>query len=332
MALDPVDRAFYVGYEDGSVQAVDFYKNHTTQHPLHDPSLQSTPSQISTEDRWLPPSADMGRVESLSVSYDGTILLSGHSSGKVLSWNVGRRKYASTVADYTHRITNMQPLPPNGLPHTSSDPKRISHTIVKPRHDHGLSAPSHNPGTVPAEYTFNTHILSSTSSRPATGESRPSQFSDALTHAFFPDSMIDDGLAELAAFRQPGSSDAAPQSAGEDPSTAQNSQIKTLTEELATLRKRLSATESARQSTTDETVKLRAELASQQDYIGELHEKRDRSYHDKIQWQSRKEEKETRRREAWFAAEKKGERGDRAVRAMEVEEGDGTSGTGESSE
>lgn len=331
VALDPVDRAFYVGYEDGSVQAVDLYKNHTTQHPLHDLSLQSTPSQVSSEDRWLPPSADMGRVEALSVSYDGTILLSGHSSGKVLSWNVGRRKYASAVADYTHPITNLQPLPPNGLSHASSDLKRVSHTIVKPRHDHGLSAPSHNPGAVPGEYTFNTHILPSTSSGTASGEKKPSQFSEALTHAFFPESMIDEGLAELAAFRQPGSSDPAPSSAPEDPSPTQSNQITTLTDELSVLRKRLSATESARQNTTDEMVKLRAELASQQDYIGELHEKRDRSHQDKMQRQARKEEKDARAREVWFAAEKEGERGDRAVRAMQAEDGKVPSETGESS-
>ena len=77
VTLDPVDRAFYVGYEDGSVQGVEFYKNQSVQHPLHDPSLQPTPAQPSVEDRWLPPSSDTGAVESLAMSYDGTILLTG---------------------------------------------------------------------------------------------------------------------------------------------------------------------------------------------------------------------------------------------------------------
>ncbi|CAK97058.1 uncharacterized protein An11g09740, partial [Aspergillus niger] len=158
LALDPADRAFYVGYEDGSIQSIDFYKNQSIQNPLHDPSLQSTPSQPPAEDRWAPPSADCGAAHALTLCYDGMTLLSGHQNGKVLSWTVGRKKYASTVADYTHPVTNLFMLPPNGLPHPSLDLKRVAHTIIKPRYDSSLSETSQAAGAVPADYTFSTHL------------------------------------------------------------------------------------------------------------------------------------------------------------------------------
>lgn len=323
VALDPVDRAFYVGYEDGSIQGIDFYKNQTTQHPLHDPSLQSTPAQLSAEDRWLPPSADLGGVATVTVSYDGATLLSGHGGGKVLSWNVGRRKYASTIADYTHPITNLQMLPPNGLPHPSLDLKRVSHTIVKPRYDHGLSDGPHTPGAVPGDYTFNTHILPpGRTSR----ERKPDQFTEALTHAFFPQSMMEEGLAELAAFGQPGSN---AQAAAAADTAVDTSQIADLESEITTLRKKASINEAARQATTDEMVKLRSDVMNLKNYVNQLHGKQEQSHRERVQRQARKEQRETRRREAWFAAEKKGKNGDAVIRDMEREEEAMTSETDE---
>ena len=324
LALDPVDRAFYVGYEDGSVQAVEFYKSQSVQHPLHDPSLQSTPAQPSAEDRWAPPSSDFGAVESIALSHDGMILLSGQKNGKVLSWNVARRKYASTVADYTHPVTNLLMLPIDGLPHPSLDLKRVAHTIVKPRYDQALSESSVNPGAVPADYAFHTHILTSPSS------TKTDEFSEALTHAFFPQSMMEEGLAELAAMSQPGSNSiqrsATVPTVVED-TTAKDTQITSLEEEISTLKKKSSVSETARHSTTDEVTKLRSDLIHLQDYINELHQKQEQTQREKIQRQARKEERESRKRNAWFAAEKKGKNGDAVLNKMDVDDGFQTSDT-----
>lgn len=324
VVLDPVDRAFYVGYEDGSVQAVEFYKSQSVQHPLHDPSLQSTPAQPSAEDRWTPPSSDFGPVESIALSHDGMILLSGQKNGKVLSWNVARRKYASTVADYTHPVTNLLMLPIDGLPHPSLDLKRVTHTIVKPRYDQALSESSVNPGAVPADYSFHTHILPSPSS------TKTDEFSEALTHAFFPQAMMEEGLAELAAMSQPGSNgiqqSATIPTAVED-TTAKDTQIASLEEEISTLKKKSSVSETARHSTTDEVTKLRSDLIHLQDYINELHQKQEQTQREKIQRQARKEERESRKRNAWFAAEKKGKNGDAVLNKMDVDDGFQTSDT-----
>ena len=324
VALDPVDRAGYVGYEDGSVQSIDFYRAHTVQHALHDVSTQSTPAQVSLEDRWLPPAADSGSARAISLSYDGTILLSAHDSGKVLSWNIARRKFATTVADYTHPVTNLVSLPPSGLQQTTKESKRTIHTIVKPRHDNAFADPSHAPGSVPADYVFNTHIITPSQSRTA----KPSLFTEALTHASFPDSMLDDGLAELAALRTSGGSDVArvvpvtPSTSNSvEDASAQDNHVTELEAEVSMLKKKAAVNDTARHATSNEVVQLRSDLAALQDYINELHEKKEAAQRDKVLRQARKEERETKKREAWLAAEKKGRNGDVVMKKIDVDDG-----------
>ncbi|KAL4922216.1 WD40-repeat-containing domain protein [Aspergillus aurantiobrunneus] len=332
LALDPVDRAFYVGYEDGSVQSVDFYKEQSIQHPLHDKTLQTTPAQVSSEDRWLPPSADGGAAHALTISYDGMTLLSGHENGKVYSWNVGRRKYASTIADFTHPVTNVIMLPLDGLYQQTANVKRVTHTIVKPRYDHALSENTQPAGTIPADYEFNTHLLRSSSPNGAPAESN--WFMQAFSRPTFPTSMLDQGLAELAAIGQAGSNAVSTPSMGvtmDVDSPAKDSQFVPLENEITALKQKVSVSNNARQAATDEITKLRSELINLHDYINELSEKQDKSQREKDRRRARKEERAARRREAWFAAEKKGKNGDSVLRRMEVEENSETSGTDDQS-
>ncbi|KAI9376332.1 WD40-repeat-containing domain protein [Aspergillus egyptiacus] len=317
ITLDPVDRAFYVGYEDGSVQSVDLYKDHSMHHPLHNPTLQTIPAQVSSEDRWLPPSVDSGAAHALTLSYDGMTLLSGHANGKVYSWNVGRRKYASTVADLTHPITNLIMLPLSGLFQPPSTLKRVSHTIVKPRYDNSISDNSQTTGTVPGDYEFTAHLLPTPSSNGA------DWFTEAFTHSAFPTSMLEQGLAELASIGQPASTVASTPLMGvamEVDNPAKDTQISSLESEIATLKQKISASDTARVATTDEVTKLRSDLVNLHDYINELHQKQEQSQREKVQRQARKEERAVRRREAWFAAEKKGKNGDSALRRMDAQE------------
>ncbi|KAF7712917.1 Uncharacterized protein PECH_002339 [Penicillium ucsense] len=322
VALDPVDRAFYVGYENGSAQSVDLYRSQSSQHPLHDASLQATPAQVSAEDRWLPPAADSGTVKALTLSYDGTILLSAHESGKVLSWNIARRKFTASVADYTHPVTNLVMLSPSGLLSPSQELKRVTHTIIKPRIDNSFADPAHAPGAVPAEYKFHTHVVTSSAQ-----SRKPSPFSQALTHAFFPESMIEEGLAELAALQSPDALNPVRVVAGTastDHSAPtpmeEDSRVADLERELATLQKKVALNDTARQANVSEVVQLRSTVTQLQDYINELHEKQEAAHADRVKRQARKEERETKRRQAWLAAEKKGRNGDAAMKKMEIDE------------
>ena len=333
VTLDPADRTCYIGYEDGSVQMIGFYKNQSAQNPLYDSSLQSTPAQLSAEDRWMPPSSELGAVRALTLSYDGMILLSGHDSGKVLSWNIARGKYASTVCDFAHPVTNLFALRPTGLP--PLDRNRITHTVVKPHPDTALSNPE-IAGAVPAEYTFNTHLLDQ--------PSPPSEdlFSQALVQATFPDALIEEGFAELNAISQSAANTAekpSTQTEQQDKDNSQNrdqqasshranmSHIKSLEHEINTLKQIVSISQTARRTTMDEVTKLRTELADMEDYVGGVHMKQAEVHHAKVLRQARKEEREAKRREAWFEAEKKGQKGDKMLRELEAEDNDVTSDT-----
>jgi pre-rRNA-processing protein IPI3 len=255
------------------------------------------------------------------------VLLSGHENGKVYSWNVGRRKYASTIADLTHPVTNVIMQPLSGLYQQAASLKRVSHTIVKPRFDHSLSENSQFAGTIPADYEFNTHIL------PNATSAGPDWFMNAFSNASFPTSMLEQGLAELATVGQPASAATATSSnvAMDIDDSAKDSQIADLESEIANLKQKVSVSQIARQVTIEEVTKLRSDLANLHDYINELQEKQEQSHREKIQREARKEERAARRREAWFAAEKKGKNGDTALRRLDVEEGSETSGTDDQS-
>ncbi|KAJ5161251.1 hypothetical protein N7492_006643 [Penicillium capsulatum] len=333
LVLDPVDRACYIGYDDGSIQSIEFYRANSFQHPLHDPALQSTPGQVSNEERWLPPSADSGAVKALSLSYDGTTLFSAHESGKVLSWNIARRKFATSTADFTHPVTNLVMLPPSGLLHPSQELKRVTHTVVKPRHDNAFADPSHAPGAVPATYAFHTHLVAPSQPR----SNSLSQFSQALTHTSFPDSMIQEGLAELSSFRQSGTAEFSPvltaSVAGSSPeTTASSAHVAELETELANLKKKATINDTVRHATADEVSQLRSDLAHLQDYINELHEKQEAAQRGKVSRQAGKAEREAKRRDAWFAAEKKGRSGDAVMKKMEIDDGMVTSDSDDQSD
>ncbi|KAL5337592.1 WD40-repeat-containing domain protein [Aspergillus crustosus] len=328
LTLDPVDRAFYAGYEDGSVQAVDFYKEQSVQNPLYDPTLHATPAQISSEDRWLPPSADSGAAHTLSLSYDGMTLLTGHENGKVYAWNVGRRKYASTIADFTHPVTNVIMLPLSDLYQQSTSLRRVAHTIVKPRYDHALSENSQATGSVPVDYELHTHLLRSStfSEVPASSDWFPKAFS----HSSFPTALLDQGLGELAVIGQSTStSETAPPIglAMDVDKPVKDYQILPLKGEIDILKQKVSVSDTARQVSSDEVTKLRSELANLHDYVNKLNHEQQQSQRAKVRRQAHREGRATRRREAWFAAEKKGRNGDSALRRMDEEENSETGGT-----
>lgn len=151
--------------------------------------------------------------------------------------------------------------------------------------------------------------------------------------------MIEEGLAELAALRQGGGANvshvASATPALADTSAdaaARDNHVTELEAEVAMLKKKVAANDTARHASADEVVQLRSGLAQLQDYINELHEKQEVAQRDKVLRQARKEERDVKRREAWFAAEKKGRNGDAVMRKMEIDEGTLTSESDDASD
>ena len=203
LALDPADRAIYAGYEDGSIQLIDLYKHHSVTHTIHDPSLSATPTQPPSQDQWPIPAGSISSALSITLSYDGITLLSGHENGKVHTWNIAKGKYNKSLADLDGPVTNLHMLPPTGFPNQRKAPYKIIY-VVKPRYESSLIGNS-NLGTasnalVPENYTFTaqfTTFLPQLSSSSVSQIDSMADFDAALTHPSFPVDILEEGITAL---------------------------------------------------------------------------------------------------------------------------------------
>lgn len=211
LALDPADRAFYTAYDDGSVQMVDFYSPafsaanpDSLQNPLYDDAQAAMPVQPPPQTRWTPPSADQGAALSAILSYDGSMLMTGHNSGNVLVWDIPLGRYSSTFTStpLPGPVTNLIPLPVQGF--SDARPPLISQaTIVKPKH--AAFDKADLDGAVPGNYNLSLHFprqlpMPHLSASTKQTDSLESDFFAALTHPVFPESLLADSLAELASW------------------------------------------------------------------------------------------------------------------------------------
>lgn len=193
LALDPADRAIYSGYEDGSLQSIDFYSQAGLSQAVQDPALQSTPTQPPPSARWPAPESGSA-VLCIEVSYDGTNLLSGHQDGKIHKWDVATGRYDKPLADFSAPVTNLHILKPNGFLNVTKPAVKL-HNVTKPRYesfaDGSISKPS---STVPPNYTFTAQFTSDISSHDSPNHTT---FHEALIHPSFPDFLLDDALADF---------------------------------------------------------------------------------------------------------------------------------------
>ncbi|KAL9609172.1 MAG: hypothetical protein Q9167_006031, partial [Letrouitia subvulpina] len=201
LAVDPANRAVYIGYGDGSIQVIDFYRRPSLSNPLDASVLQRTPTQLPASDRWHLESI-ASPILCLELSYDGTTLLSGHEDGKIRTWSIPTKTFFSQLADFSSPVTNLLMLPLSGFPNPPQ-PKLKLHNVVKPRYesslniDGGMSKGSAI-STMPANYTFSVQFTS-TLPLPAGGRSSSAQpsFQESLTHPSFPTALLEEGIAEL---------------------------------------------------------------------------------------------------------------------------------------
>lgn len=193
LAVDPADRAAYVGYEDGSVQILNFYNPNSITHPLHNPDLQPTPTQPPPADRWPSPNPP-SPILSLQLSYDSTTLVSGHGDGAIRTWDIGKGHFTAGIADLSAAVTNLKLLRPTGFP-TSLTPSLKIHQVIKPRYESTLGG-SNNKSTsgIPPNYTFTAQLTSILPNPSAV----PSTFHSALASPTFPPLLLDASIAELA--------------------------------------------------------------------------------------------------------------------------------------
>lgn len=200
VAIDPADRAFHVAYSDGSLQTVDFYddlQRKTAVDVLRSGDSSHRPIQPSPTTRFDAASQKLGAAQSLSLSWDGTTLVSGHSSGKVVAWDIARSNYLSTLIDLSGPVSTVQFLPPTGFPQ-SHEPTFKIHTLVKPKQDAVLTTGN---ALVPPSYTlsmqFTGHLCNSPVPSTENRSTPNTTFEEAFSHPSFPSSMLEESLAEL---------------------------------------------------------------------------------------------------------------------------------------
>ncbi|KAI9825972.1 MAG: hypothetical protein M1819_007473 [Sarea resinae] len=235
LTLDPADRAFYAGYEDGSVQIIDFFSasqstssiSSASSTTLDKPALQpistlqqssNTPLLPPPNTHFLPPSTTIGSTLSLVLSYDTTTLFTGHASGKLISWDVAKHRYVSEIADLASPITNLLSPPPTGFPssnitatNTADQQVRVKAVaVVKPRYESSYSAPgvdgvSMDGGAgaaVPGNYTLNAQFTGALPSSKLSAANSyipdSSVFTQTLANPAIPSSLLEEGLLELA--------------------------------------------------------------------------------------------------------------------------------------
>lgn len=201
LALDPCDRAFYAGHEDGTIQLVDFFKPPlSVVEALHqDGASQSMPVQAPASDLWAAASQNLGAALCLDVVYEGNYLLSGHESGKVCLWDVATGKYTKELTDHGTPVTNLVMLPPTGFP-TAAAPTVTAHQVLKPRYESSFttSASGRGSDTVPADYTVTVQFSSELQSESSDTKSDFS-LAEAFNHPSLPQSYLAASLTSLTA-------------------------------------------------------------------------------------------------------------------------------------
>ena len=200
LALDPADRAFYAGFDDGSIQLVDLYTSSTFSNFIQNAELSATPTQPNAKDRWLPDSPSSALA--LAVSYDGTTILSGHEDGKIHAWDVAQgRIAANALSNLSAPVTNIIMLSPSGFPVTGK-PKAKMVALIKPWHG---EAPDNdtliaNGEMIPETYSFTAQFVSplllprfmNTSEKEV--DNLMSDFDVALSHCSVPNEFWEDSI------------------------------------------------------------------------------------------------------------------------------------------
>lgn len=201
-ALDPADRAIFVGYEDGSLQQLNLHISPEGGiDAVQNGSNPTEPVQPPQSSRWILPESTHGSALSIDVSFDGTTVISGHRSGAILSWDVARGSFhkMQTPLPLPGPLNNLIFLPVTGFNGEASPKRTKLGDIVKPKFGAFDSADA---DTVPGNYVLSARFPVDLST--AIGVQQ-SNFMAALTAPSFPSALLDQGLSELAHWGKSGS-------------------------------------------------------------------------------------------------------------------------------
>ncbi|KAG6121568.1 hypothetical protein E4U14_001653 [Claviceps sp. LM454 group G7] len=199
-ALDASSRALFVCAEDGGLYLVELFGD----KPLigsRSAELASIVVQVSAP-LGVTDKED-GPATCLSVSYDGTSVLTGHTRGKIQRWNLLDNSHPTELANLNAAVTNLVPVPL--LP---SDKRCKAVNVVKPNHNQ-------------RQYSITTQLEGDTQ--------RPSRINQGLESIGLPQDIYEDAMISFMASRPQASEDASLRK--------ENEELKAIVEEQRELQK-----------------------------------------------------------------------------------------------
>lgn len=103
LSLDPASRAICVSCEDGSIYLEELFG----EKPLLGPDSEQSSTVVQVTAPLGATQAETGPASCLSMSYDGTTLLTGHSKGQILRWDITENKTPVELANLNAAVTNV---------------------------------------------------------------------------------------------------------------------------------------------------------------------------------------------------------------------------------
>ena len=190
IALDPADRALYFGCNDGRIQSWDIFQQSAISNVPLSSSSNMPPIQVLAKDSWTAPSTDLGAANCLTLSYDGTSLLSGHANGTIIRWDVAKHRISNEITNLGQPVTNIEMLRPEGFPNQKK-PRFTIINVIKPNLEFASMTDNGTCG-VPAKYGLHAMITNLGKA------SRDDDFERALTGPGIPQSMLDAAVNSIA--------------------------------------------------------------------------------------------------------------------------------------
>lgn len=109
LAVDPAERAVYAGFEDGGIRIINLYSLNSSTGFLE--SVGGAKRIITLEDDSKNVlDQHTAEVTSLALSFDGTKLVSGDSSGSVLVWDIISKLVVAVPKRHSHPISSIHVL------------------------------------------------------------------------------------------------------------------------------------------------------------------------------------------------------------------------------
>ncbi|KAK7715247.1 Pre-rRNA-processing protein ipi3 [Diaporthe eres] len=111
VALDPCSKGVFVSTENGSVFSVEFFG----PKPLLGPKSEEPSTVVQVTSPFCVAPSESGPASCLGLTYDGTVLLSGHPKGQIHAWSVTDKQASSGAKELTNlnaAVTNIILDPP----------------------------------------------------------------------------------------------------------------------------------------------------------------------------------------------------------------------------